>query len=147
MFFAEDNDVVQALSSYAAVESFQIRVLPRTMRCRDDFFDPHVLDPPSVPIAIDLITLAKQVLRRCVPRKCLNDFLCRSCRSRLFRHSDVNAPTAYDGQKKQHAQDLETDCRYHLKIDENDLPCMVLKKRAPGGGRWFWDAYLAFVHG
>ncbi len=147
MVFAEDDDVVQTLSSNAAVESFRIRILPGTMWCREDFFDAHVLDPPSKPIAIDLVTVAKEILRRGVPRKGLNDLLCCPCRGRMFRYCEVNDPTALDGQKKQHVQDLESDGGYHHEIDGHDLPCMVLEERAPGGRRWLWDAYLVFVHG
>lgn len=42
MILAEDKDVVQTLSPYTAVESLRIRILPGTMRRREDFFDAHV---------------------------------------------------------------------------------------------------------
>ena len=58
MVCAEDNDVVQALSTNGAVESFRIRVLPGTIRRGEDFFDTHILDPPSKPIAIDPVPVA-----------------------------------------------------------------------------------------
>ena len=92
MIFAED-DVVQTLSSYAAVESFRIRVLPGTMRCREDFFDAHALDAPSKPIAMDFVAVAKEILRRGDPREGLNDLLCRPCRGRMSRYGEVNEPT------------------------------------------------------
>ena len=44
MGFAEDDDMVQTLSPYTAVESFRIRLLPRAMRRREDLLDAHVLD-------------------------------------------------------------------------------------------------------
>ena len=102
MVFAEDNNVVQALSPNGSVESFRIRILPGAMRCREHFFDAHVFDPPSKPIAIDFIPVAKQVLRRGVPRKGLNDLLCRPCRGRMYRYCEVNDPTAIEGKEKQH---------------------------------------------
>ena len=36
VIFAEDDDMVQTLSPYTAVESFRIRILPGTMRRRED---------------------------------------------------------------------------------------------------------------
>ena len=96
MIFAEDDDVVQTLSPYTAVESFRIRILPGTMRRREDFFDAHVFDASTKPVAVDAIAVAQQVPRHGVPWKCLHDVLCRPRCSRMFRHSEVNDVAALD---------------------------------------------------
>ena len=94
MVFAEYDDVVQTLSPYTAVESFRIRILPGTMRRREDFFDAHVLDPPSEPVPIYLVSIPEQILRRRVPGKCFHDLLCCPCRGRVFRHSAMKDAAA-----------------------------------------------------
>lgn len=77
MVFAEDDDVVQTLSPYTAVESLRIRILPGPMRRSEDFFDAHVLDASPKPVALNAIAVAQQVPRHGVPWKCLNDLLRR----------------------------------------------------------------------
>ena len=96
MGFAEDDDMVQTLSPYTAVESFRIRILPGTMRRREDFFDAHVFDASPKPVAVDAIAVAQQVPRRGVPWKCLHDLLCRPRCSWMFRHGEVNDVAAFD---------------------------------------------------
>lgn len=97
MVFVEDDDVVQTLSPYTAVKSLRIRILPRAMRWREDFFNAHVFDASPKPVAVDAIAVSQQVLRRGVPWECPHDLLGRSCRGRMFGYCEVKNAGALKG--------------------------------------------------
>jgi hypothetical protein len=102
--FAEDDDVAQTLSLTEPLSLSEYGFCQGAIRCREHFLDTHVLDPPSKLVTIDSIPVAKDILRRGVPRKGFYYLLCRPCRSPIFRYCEieVNDPTACDRQKTQH---------------------------------------------
>ena len=54
MIFSEDDDMVQALAPDTAVDPFRIWILPRTMVCRNYFFDAVVAENSSLLMEKDL---------------------------------------------------------------------------------------------
>src|SRR2546425_9601910 len=60
---AEDDDMVQALATHGADEALREGILPRAVRGREDFFDPHALHAVPKVLAIDLGAVAEEIGR------------------------------------------------------------------------------------
>lgn len=75
MILAEDGDVVEAFTANTPIQPLRVGILPRTVRRREHLFYTHVLDALPKPVAIDLVAVAEQVLRRSVPRESLYHLL------------------------------------------------------------------------
>ena len=58
MTFVEDDNVIQKLSPQAADQAFNIGVLPRRGRRRDDFIDTQRLKLSANPITVDAVTVS-----------------------------------------------------------------------------------------
>ena len=58
MPLVKDNDVVQALSTERSDNPFAVRILPRTPRCGDDFFDIEAAHTPTELLAVDAVAIA-----------------------------------------------------------------------------------------
>jgi len=56
MVFAENDDMIRALSANTSIESFYISVLPRTVVSRDDLLNSHPLD--TSPEVLSIYTVA-----------------------------------------------------------------------------------------
>ena len=57
----KDNDVVQALSTERPDNPFGVRILPRTPRCGDHFFDIETAHTPTEPRAVDAVAITNPV--------------------------------------------------------------------------------------
>src|SRR3989442_14951600 len=64
MPLGENDDVVQALASHRTNEPLGERVLPRAVRGRDDFTDPHPLDALAKRVLVDAVAIAEKITRR-----------------------------------------------------------------------------------
>ena len=96
---AEDDEVIQALSSNRTDQAFNIGVLPGRSRCRRAIPDAHSFGPPLENFSIGAIAIANYVFWRRVPRKGLRDLTGDPVSRRIASDSDMNqlAPfMAYD---------------------------------------------------
>jgi len=75
MPLAKDDDMLQALASHRANESLREGILPRAVRGREDFLDPHALHSVPKLLAVDLVTVAQEIRRRRVVREAVHDLL------------------------------------------------------------------------
>jgi hypothetical protein len=55
---AEDDNVVETVAPDRADQAFGERILPRAVRCREDFVDVHALHAVPKVLAVDLVTVA-----------------------------------------------------------------------------------------
>ena len=98
MALVENNDVIQTLSSNAADNALDIRVLPRTPWCDGTFFHSQPADPFSKMTSIDGIAITQQVFRRRLPGKGFDKLLRRPLGSWMLRRIKVDNPPSIMGQ-------------------------------------------------
>src|SRR5881397_1065900 len=67
--FAENQNVIQTLAADRADEQLGEGVLPRAVRSREDFLDPHALHSEAKLLAVDLVTVAQEIGGRGVIRE------------------------------------------------------------------------------
>ena len=72
-----NDDMLQTCPSDAPNEALHRGILPRTLGRDDDFIDPHVLHALPKGRAIDAVPIAEEIAGGLVPRKRLDDLLCR----------------------------------------------------------------------
>lgn len=87
MLGVKDDEVVQALPPNRADQSLSVRVLPGTLRRRQDFFDSERSNFRSKRLAVDSVAVAYQISRRGPIRECFDDLLRRPLGTRM--RSDV----------------------------------------------------------
>ncbi len=73
--FVQDDDMVCTFSPDRANHPFGKRVLPRTLRGRDYFFDTHVFHSIAKESTIDRISISHQILWCCIPGEGFHDLL------------------------------------------------------------------------
>src|SRR5882762_4267916 len=73
--FAKDDDMIETLAPDRADEPLREGVLPRAVRCREDFLDPHALHSVAKLLAVDLVTVAQEIGRRGGVREGVHDLL------------------------------------------------------------------------
>ena len=61
MGFVENDDMIEALPAKGTDQSLDERILPRRLRCDEDFFDAHVGQSLAEGIAVDAVAVADQV--------------------------------------------------------------------------------------
>lgn len=59
MPFIKDHDVIQAISSDAAIEPLGVWVLPRATWCCQNLLNSHIRDARSEMVSIDAVTISK----------------------------------------------------------------------------------------
>ena len=73
MAFAENHEVIQALPADGADHPLHERVLPGCAWGGEDLADPHALDVPHELLAVDTVTITKQVGRSRIIRERLDE--------------------------------------------------------------------------
>src|SRR5262245_7964832 len=57
--FTEDDDVVKTFATHRSDQAFDVRILPRTRRTRDDLRDAHACDAALADLTIDRIAVSQ----------------------------------------------------------------------------------------
>src|SRR6266850_2207292 len=73
--FAKNQNVIQTFAPDRADEPLREGILPRAVRRREDFLDPHALHAVPKLLAVDLVTVAQEIGGRGVVREGLHDLL------------------------------------------------------------------------
>ena len=102
MALVENNDVIQTLSSNAADNALDIRVLPRAPRCDGTFFHSQTTHAFSKVVSIDGIAITQQVFRRRLSGKGFNKLLRRPFGRWMLRHIKVDDLPSIMGQDDEH---------------------------------------------
>jgi hypothetical protein len=132
MLLSQHEHVIQALPPDGAHQPFRERVLPRALRCGEDFADPQVSEAILETFAVDLVPVSDQVLWRPVFREGFQDLLSGPTRRRMFGHVEMNHPAPMMGQNHQNEQHSES-CSFDGKeIDGNQVLQIVIEERLPG---------------
>ena len=103
----EYNDLVQAFSANGSYQALATRILPGRLCRTNDFLDAHVSDALLEHIGIDSVAITDEKSRRCIVRKCFDNFLCRplGCRMRCdVELYDASAIVAHDDEGKEYAE-------------------------------------------
>ena len=90
VLFAEDENMIQTLAPDRADEPLRERILPRAVRRREDFVDPHALHSVPELLTVDLVTVAQEVGRRGVIRKGIDNLLGRPVGGGMLGHAEVD---------------------------------------------------------
>ena len=86
----QHGDVIEALASKGADHALNVRILPRRTRCRQHFFDAHLLHGPLKIGSVNRITVSDSKARRGVPRPRLAELLSGPRRGRMRRDIHVD---------------------------------------------------------
>jgi hypothetical protein len=90
MLLSQHDHVIQALASDGAHQPFGKGVLPRALRCGQDFGDAHVTEAIPETFTVDLVPVSDQVAWRSVFGERFQDLLSGpSCR-RMPGHVEIN---------------------------------------------------------
>ena len=76
MAFAKNDHAVETLAPDGPDDSLCVRILPRALRCGDNFFGTHCPESSSEVFAVDPVTITKQIAWCFVPRKRLGQLPC-----------------------------------------------------------------------
>src|SRR5439155_17869945 len=71
--FAENQNVIQTLAADRADEPLREGILPRAVRSREDFLDPHAVHSVAKLLAVDLVPVAQEIGGRGVVREGVHD--------------------------------------------------------------------------
>ena len=88
-FHTQDDYVIQAFSTNRTYQAFDVRRLPGSLRGRKNFGDLHAGCLNAESVAIDAVTVAKQVAGSRIPRECLPELHCSPLGSRMFGHIEM----------------------------------------------------------
>jgi hypothetical protein len=92
--FAQDQDVIQALTSEGADKSLCKGILPGALRSRQQFSDSHALHALLKHVPVDAVAIAEEVERCTVIRESVHDLLGGPVGSWVLGHVEVDdAPT------------------------------------------------------
>ena len=139
--FAEDEDVIQTLAPDRTDEALGERILPRAVRRRENFLDPHALHAVPERLAIDLVTIAEEVGRRGVVREGVDDLLGGPGGGGMLGDVEVDDAPAMVGEHDEDEQHAQARGGHGEEIDGDQVPDMVGRgtsaRSGTGGGRRF----------
>jgi len=135
MRLTKNDDVVQAIPTYGANESFTDRILRRASRCRFDFLDANRLNPLLKLFTVNPVTIAQQIPRFAAVGEGLDHLLAGPACGGMFRYVDMHDASAIMGQNHQDKQDSEGSGGNNEKADGNQVFDMIVQEGAPYLGR------------
>lgn len=131
MRFAEHDDMVEALTSDRADETFNMAVLPRRAGRNGSVPDTHRSEPPCDDGAVTAIPIADGVSRCLIPWERLGDLardpLCRGVRGDISQDRRPSLKT----QDRQTIQESEADGRYDEEVNGCNLWRMIVEEGPP----------------
>jgi len=129
--FIEDDHMVQAFPTNASMKPLNIWVLPGAVVCGHYLLYAHRCDALSKAISINTVPVPKQVSRRTIPWKCLDDLLRRPFGRRIRRYVEVNDPTPGVTQYYKYEQQVKSNGRHDEKIHANRLRHVIINEGTP----------------
>src|SRR5579863_6509148 len=100
----EDHDVVETFATARTNNALDVCVLPRRTWCRDDFCDPHRIDPLAELRAVRGIAIAEQIARSGVPRERLAYLTGEPRCGEMLGDGGVNDPPEIVSRNDHHVQ-------------------------------------------
>src|SRR5262249_42620933 len=133
--FMEHEDVVQTLTADRADEPLHEGILPGRPWGDEEFANPHGPDSPDELLAVDTVTITKQVGRSRIIRKRFDELPSGPDGHGVVRGVDMEEFAAVVAEDDEDEQQAERQGRHEEEVHGDDLPGMRGQKGAPGG-RW-----------
>ncbi len=147
MPLVKHNNVVEALSANRADEPLDVSILPGASASGFDFFDAKADDTFLKRFAIDRVVISKQISRRVVIRKCLNDLLSRPFCGRMLGDIELEHTPTIVRKHHKHVEQTKRCRRHNEKVASDNLFRMILQKSFPSGRRRFVVSLAGHVLG
>src|SRR5208283_1943521 len=90
MLLSQHDHVIQALASDGAHQPFRKRILPRALRCGQDFGNVHVSETIAETFPIDLVPVSDQMSWRRVFGERFHNLLSGPSRRRMLGHVEMH---------------------------------------------------------
>src|SRR6476660_4908855 len=135
MHLAQDNDVVQALTSDRSDQPFGKAILPGRGWCGRLVPDAHGAQPACDDGTIDAIAITDHVTRSPVPRKSIGDLACDPFRRRVGCYVDPDELSAINPYNHEAVQQFEANDRDHEQVHGGNVRRVVLQK-SPSSLTW-----------
>jgi len=132
--FAKNQNVSQTLAPDRADEPLREGILPRAMRRRDDFLDPHALHALPELLAVDSVTVAQEIGGRGVVRESVHDLLGGPVGGGVLGHVEVEDAPAVVSEHDENKEDTQARGGDREEIDGDQMTDMVGEERPPGLG-------------
>ena len=133
MHIAQDNDVVQALTSDRSDQPFGKAILPGRGWCGRLVPDAHGAQPACDDGTIDAIPVADHVARSFIPRECFRDLARNPFRGRMWCDVDPDQLSAIQPDDDEGIEQVESDRWNNEQVHGGDVRRVVRKKVAIPG--------------
>jgi len=130
--FAENQNVIQTLAADRADEPLREGILPRAVRSREDFLDPHALHSVAKLLAVDLVTVAQEIGGRGVVREGVHDRLSDPVRGGVLSHVEVDDAPAVVSEHDENKENAQARGGHREEIEGAQIADMVGEERPPG---------------
>src|SRR4030095_12114998 len=107
-------------------------ILPRTLRCRQDFFHSQRVNSQTKLIAVNAIPIAEEITGRLSIGERLDDLLRRPGRSRMLGHIEMQHLATTMFQHDKYEQYLHRERRHSKEVDRYHLTDMIVQESLPG---------------
>src|SRR5437899_4957117 len=130
MAFAENQNVVQTLAPDRADQPLREGILPRAVRRREDFLDPHALHSVAKLLAVDLVTVAQEIGGRGVVREGVHDLLGGPVGGGVLGHVEVDDAPAVVSEHDENKEDAQAHGWHREEIEGDEIADMVGEERS-----------------
>jgi hypothetical protein len=137
MLLSQHNHAIQALAPDRAHQPLRQRILPRALRCGQDFDDAYVVEAIPETFAAGLVPISDQVSWRRVLGERFQDLLSRPSRCRMLGHVEMKHPAPTMAQHHQNKQNPKSGGGHGKEIDGDQLVYVIVDERLPGLRRGF----------
>ena len=129
---AEHEHVIQTLAPYRSDHALGEGILPRAVRCREDFVNPHALHSVAKLLAKHQVTIAQEIGRPGLVREGVHDLLGRPGRGGVLGDVKVDDPPAMVSEHDENEEDTQAGGGHGEEVDRHQVPDMVVEERPPG---------------
>ena len=113
--------MIEAVSTYGSDQPLAVGVLPGRTIGRFDFLHVHHLHSCGELAAVDAVVVSKQVFRRGVPRKGLDDLLGSPTRGGILGDIEMHNSPPFMHQDDEYVEDAKIRRRNCEEVDARDL--------------------------
>ena len=131
MALVQDDDVVQTFPADGSDNPLDISILPRRSWRDQHLSYAHTGNAASKALAINAVSIAKDMAGCGIERKGFDYLLSRPCRRGMSGHIDMENATTIVPQNDNHIEDPKGCRRHGEEIDRGDIPKMIVQKAAP----------------
>ena len=132
MQLVQNENMIQTLAPHRADQPLHERILPRTVRRRENFINTQVLHSVLELLAVDTVAIAEEVGRRGRVREGLHDLLGRPVRGGVLGHVEVDDAPAMVGEDDEDEEHPQPRGGHREEVDGDEVPDAVREERAPG---------------